>query len=60
MLVRNALGFKTRSAKLHSYIHLDYTAWPTEHRGMRMDPTEPPEPSAAALLTLILKANLAV
>lgn len=41
-------------------MHLDYTVWPTEHRGMWVDPTELPEPSAAALLTLILKANPAV
>ena len=41
-------------------MHLDYTVWPMEHRGRRVDPTEPPEPSAAVLLTLILKANPAV
>lgn len=60
MLVRNALAFKTRGAELYSYIRSDSTAWPTECRRMAVDPTEPPEPSATALLTLILKANLAV
>lgn len=44
MLVRNALGFKTRGAELYSYVRSDSTAWPTECRRMAVDPTEPPNP----------------